>query len=366
MMTTMTPRQRVLVALNHGVPDHVPWVENALDEPLQVELMAGTEFTPGDLCRRLGMDGFGGTFPIAGRDRAGNPFKRAQGHLDSYYFPDRVNFDFFNTYITETVSDATPGRSFLSTRLLASEDSLSLFSEFQPDPNHPARYERIAEWLSRYREDFAVFARLDLGCGATIQSMGLEQLSYALFDNPGLIHNINRRFSDWSEQVIAHLNQMDFDFLWVMDDLAWNRTPFFSLEMFREFFLPYMKKVAHTIRKPWIFHSDGNILPFMDDLIELGMNAIHPIQPGAMDIGEIKKRYGRTLCLVGNIDLGYTLTRGTPTEVEAEVVERIRTAGVGGGYIVSSAMTLTDYCKTQNILAMAEAVRTHGSYEAPR
>lgn len=358
----LTPRQRVLTALGHGIPDRVPWVENAIDEPMQVQLMGGTNFTPGDLCRKLGMDGFGGTFPIKAVGPDGNPLKAARGPIDSYYYPDKVGFDFFNTYITETVTEATPGRSFLSKRLLDSEDSLRLFSEFQPDPNHPARYKRVADWIRKYREDFAVFARLDLGTGATIQSMGLEQFSYALFDNPGLVHRIHRLFSDWAMQTIGHLNRMDFDFFWVMDDIAWNGGPFFSLEVFREFLLPYMQEVAKTIRKPWVFHSDGNFLPLLPDLSRLGMNAIHPIQPGAMNIAQVKKTYGRLLCLVGNIDLGYTLTRGTPAEVEAEVRDRIKVAGPGGGYIISSAMTITDYCKGENVLAMAEAVRKYGAY----
>jgi len=362
-LSTMTARQRVLSALNHGVPDRIPWVENALDEPLQIQLMGSEDFTPGDLCRKLGMDGFGGTFPILGKDQEGNRLGGAEGLIESYYYPDRVSFDFFNSYITETVSDATPGRSFLSKRLLESEDSLALFAKFQPDPDHPERYRRVTEWIRQYREDFAVFARLDLGTGATIQSMGLEQLSYALCDNPELVHDIHRRFSEWSIRVITHLNDMDFDFFWVMDDLAWNRMPFISPEVFREFFFPYMREVAQAIRKPWVFHSDGNILPLMDDLVKLGMNAIHPIQPDAMDIREIKRLYGSELCLVGNIDLGYTLTRGQPVEVEAEVKDRIRIAGAGGGYIISSAMTLTNYCKLDNVVAMAESVRKYGSYQ---
>lgn len=361
-MSPMTPRQRVLTALRHGIPDRIPWVENAIDEPMQIQLMGGTGFTPAQLCRTLGMDGFGGTFPITGIGRDGKPLKPSQGLIDSYYHPDKVNFDFFNTYITETVSDATPGRSFLSRRLLDSEDSLKLFSDFQPDPNHPARYERVADWIRTYREDFAVFARLDLGTGATIQSMGLEQFSYALSDNPSLVHAIHQRFSSWAAQTIHHLNQMDFDFLWVMDDLAWNQTPFFSVEVFREFCLPYMTEVAKAIKKPWVFHSDGNILPFLDDLVKLGMDAIHPIQPGAMDISHVKKAYGHLLCLVGNIDLGFTLTRGTPADVDAEVKKTIGIAGAGGGYIISSAMTLTDYCRIENIMAMAEAVRKYGAY----
>lgn len=361
-MVEMDPRQRVMITLNRGLPDRVPWVENAIDEPMQIEIMEGTDFTPGDLCRKLGLDGFGGTFPIQGRDAQGNPFERYQGVIESYYYPDKVNFDFFNNFITESCLVAELNRSFLGQRLLKDEASMELFKEYQPDPHHPERYKRVAEWINRYRENFAVFARLDIGTGPTIQSMGLQQFSYTLADNPRLIHQIHGLFSEWSATVIRYLNELDFDFYWVMDDLAWNRAPFISPRTFREFLLPHMREAAKEIKKPWVFHSDGNILPLLDDLLTLGMNAIHPIQPGAMDIQEIKKVYGDKICLIGNIDLNHTLTLGLPEEVEEEVRNRIYSVAPGGGYIISSAMTLTDYCKKENILSMSTAVKKYGKY----
>jgi uroporphyrinogen decarboxylase len=357
----MKPRERVLIALNHGQPDRIPWVENGIDEPLQIRLMGGAGFTPGDLCRKLGLDGFGGTFPLDGGFGPPSPREGAEGAKASYYFPQKVTFDFFNTYLTET-GDPNIGHCFLTTRLLKSEDSLRLFDSLIPDPDHPARYERVERWIRKYREDFAVFARLDLGAGATIQSMGLEGFSYTLADNPRLIHRIHEKFSEWAIRAIGHLNESDFDFFWVMDDLAWNGGPFMSPKTFREFFMPHMVEVARTIKKPWVFHSDGNITLLLDDLVKLGMNALHPIQPDVMDIAEVKKKYGDRLCLIGNIDLHYTLTLGKTEEVTAEVEERIRAAAKNGGYIISSAMTLADYCKPENVLAMADAIRSKGIY----
>jgi uroporphyrinogen decarboxylase len=92
------------------------------------------------------------------------------------------------------------------------------------------------------------------------------------------------------------------------------------------------------------------------------MNGLHPIQPAAMDIKQIKAKYGNRVCILGNIDLDYTLTLGTPDEVDKEVRERIAVAGPGGGYIVTSANSLTDYCKTENVWAMARAIKKYGKY----
>ncbi len=94
------------------------------------------------------------------------------------------------------------------------------------------------------------------------------------------------------------------------------------MEMYEEFLYPFQKTVADAISKPWALHSDGNLFPILDGLLKLGMNAIHPIQPSAMDIGKMKAQYGSRVCLIGNIDLDYTLTLGTPEEVDAEEVKQ--------------------------------------------
>jgi uroporphyrinogen decarboxylase len=254
------------------------------------------------------------------------------------------------------------GRSYVKKGLLTSREALKLFDRFLPDPDHPARYERVARWIEEYREEFAVFARIRLGTASTLEGMGIDVFGYMLYDDPGLIHEVHARFSDWSARVVRHLNELDFDFFWVADDVAGNNGPFMSPKVFREYFLPHMKTVASEIKKPWIYHSDGDLFPILPDLLTLGMNAIHPIQPSAMDITRVKREFGNRVAIAGNIDLDYTLTRGTTEEVDAEVKERIRAIGPGGGYMITSANSLADYCKTENVLAMAEAIRKYGKY----
>jgi uroporphyrinogen decarboxylase len=92
------------------------------------------------------------------------------------------------------------------------------------------------------------------------------------------------------------------------------------------------------------------------------MSGIHPIQPAAMEIKQMKAQYGHRICIIGNIDLNYTLTLGTPEEVDKEVKQRIAVAGPGGGYIVTSANSLTNYCKTENVWAMGHAIKKYGKY----
>jgi uroporphyrinogen decarboxylase len=102
----------------------------------------------------------------------------------------------------------------------------------------------------------------------------------------------------------------------------------------------------------------------LDDLIALGLNALHPIEPKAMDIHELKTKYGHKLALFGNIDLGYTLTEGlgSPKAVRAEVREKIRTLAPGGGYGVASGAGATRYVALENFNAMREATFEYGVY----
>jgi len=100
----------------------------------------------------------------------------------------------------------------------------------------------------------------------------------------------------------------------------------------------------------------------LPDVVECGFAAIQPVEPKAMDIVEVKRRYGKHLCLIGNIDLGGSLVRGTPEQVEAEVRQRIRELAPGGGYMVGSSNSITNYVPLDNFRAMIEATFKWGRY----
>ena len=358
----MTPKERVMTALRRGQPDQVPWLENEIEELLQIQIMGGrTDYTPGELCRALGMDGFGYHFPTGTAGSASQALQTSKSIKEAFYFPKKITFDFVPPWIADMGVEPS-GRTFVKKGLLVDRDSLKLFDEFLPDPHHPARYEQIAKWIEQYREDYAVFARIRLGTASLIESMGLDVFSLMLYDDPDLVKEMHLRFSEWTIKVLEHLNKLELDFYWANDDHADTKMPWVNMEMYEEFFFPYQKMVADSIKKPWAFHSDGNLFPILDGLLKLGMNAIHPIQPAAMDIGKMKAQYGSKVCLIGNIDLDYTLTLGTPEEVDKEVKERIAVAGKGGGYIISSANSLPAYCKIENVWAMANAVKKYGKY----
>ena len=112
-----------------------------------------------------------------------------------------------------------------------------------------------------------------------------------------------------------------------------------------------------------IKHTDGYIWPIMDMIIDAGIDAINPIQPDAgMDIELVKRKYGHRVCIVGNINCGYTLSDAPLEQVVLEVKEAIRKAGPGGGYIMMSSNSLHSSVNPENYRTMVEATRTYGRY----
>lgn len=101
----------------------------------------------------------------------------------------------------------------------------------------------------------------------------------------------------------------------------------------------------------------------MDLLLETEIDGLHPIDPMAgMDLGEVKKKYGDRLCLMGNINCGATLSWKSEEEVRKEVREAIKKAGYGGGYICLSSNSIHSGVKPQNYIAMVNAIREFGRY----
>jgi len=149
------------------------------------------------------------------------------------------------------------------------------------------------------------------------------------------------------------------------DDIAHNTGLLVNPKFLRKYLFPWYKKMGDICRDRglgFIYHSDGDCSEILQDLIDCGFHGYHPIQPNCMDIVEVKKKWGKSLCLLGNINLDSTLTLGTPEDVRAEVYERIRTIGPGGGYMVSSSNSIPDYVPLENMKALFDATFEFGAY----
>jgi len=338
----MTSRERVLTALKLKQPDRVPWVESSVHNNLVEKLLKRTDFEKAPVTQLFSMPG--ARIPPAVLDVL------ALDNLNFSVAPPRF-----------VKSRNVEGMDIIIDGLIKTEADLAKI--VLPDPESDEFYKPAREFVARFKgSNKALCITTRMGVSNTYLSMGIEHFSLQLYENRDFVLKMMDIFIDWACKAVKKINELGFDFMILPEDLAWKQGPMFSPKMFRELFLPRMKKVAENIKLPWIYHSDGNLMPILDDLLTLGMNGLANIEPNAMDINELKKKYGRRVCLVGNIDLHYTLTQGTPEETEAEVKKRIQEVGKGGGYILASSNSLAGYCKPENVLAMHRALLKYGSY----
>jgi len=197
----------------------------------------------------------------------------------------------------------------------------------------------------------------------TWEMMGFETFSLSLFENPDLVERLNNTLGELVVSMFEHFASCDrVDVLWYSDDIAYVTGPLISPSQLRKYLFPWLKRIgniARAAKKPLIYHTDGLLYDLFEDIIECGVDAVHPIEPKAMDIGEVKRRYGDRLCLLGNIDVDL-LARGTAEEIRDLVRRNIETVGYNGGYCAGSGNSIPEYVKFENYVAMLNAAREFG------
>jgi uroporphyrinogen decarboxylase len=218
--------------------------------------------------------------------------------------------------------------------------------------------ERLEPW-----SDFAVMAT-----GVSILQhpsflRGIDSLMLDMAAEPEMAHYLMDRFTDfYLEYFDRMLTAADgrIDILRQADDLGTQQSLFFSPEMFRTFIKPRIARfveLAHSHDVAFMFHSCGAIRPLIEDLIEIGVDILDPLQAAAagMEPEVLKASFGDRICLHGGIDTQYLLPQGDPDEVRAEVRRVAEILGDGGGYILAPCHVLQLDVPTANVLAMAEA-----------
>jgi uroporphyrinogen decarboxylase len=329
----MTPRERVLTALQRKEPDRVPWVESYVHSSL-VNTLLGRRVEP-------------------------IPGARFAVEIHEKLCLDNITYDFRPPIYAEI--DKRGDLEMIRAGKLRSWEDLDVLKKWLPDPEDDRLYANARELL-KHKGDYAAVAGVRLGISNVYNSMGYENFVYALYEDPDLVKAGFEIFGDWCTKVINRANDMDFDLMWISEDIAFQSGPMVTVKQYEEHILPYAEKVAKQIALPKVYHSDGDYLPLLDYILRFGPDGIANLEPPAMDIFSLKETHGDKVCLVGNIDLHHTLTRGTVEETVAEVREKLQKVGKGGGYIIASSNGLTSYCIPENVLAMNDTVLQYGRY----
>jgi hypothetical protein len=164
------------------------------------------------------------------------------------------------------------------------------------------------------------------------------------------------------------LVEMGVDMIWVGDDIGAQNSMLISPKHWRRFLKPRMANFIAELKaiNPQVkvaYHSDGNIFPIIPELIEIGLDVLNPVQPACMDPARLKQEFGDRLCFWGSIDEQHTLPFGTPEDVMAEVTNRLRTIGRGGGLILGPTHHVQLDTPMENFWAMIHSI-TNTPYRA--
>ena len=336
----MTSRERVLAALCCQQPDRVPYCEMGIDRALAHQLLGWVKVES----------------QAANLDANTYSIDEAKA-LASVLQMDNITYVLRPPLYVEKIP-GQDGRLFYGEGLIKTEKDLDMIQ--LPDPRDLALYEG-AKSFAQSKGPYAAFVVSRVGFFPAWISMGIENFCISLYENRPFVEAVLDLYFDWAGAVAERVCQMGFDVFVSTDDFAFKTGPFVSPTIFREVIFPRYQRIREKITLPWIVHSDGNVVSYVEDFLSLKIAGLHPNEKGAVDILEMKRNYGDRVCLMGNVDLNI-LGMGTPEEVEEEVRGLIRDIGPGGGYIVTSGNSLAGYLLPQNVLTMARAVQKYGRY----
>ncbi len=354
----MKPRERVIMALNHQIPDRCP---------MQVS------FTP-EFANRLKKEIHLKDSGVHNPHGGGNSYELEQiigedllltsvGWANCYYqdaasYVDEWGIGWRSTEYTTPYGKGT--YTEIVGHPLAEDGAVARYNA--PDPERPELYKE-AQWLiDHFKDEYFIVGVTVTTIFETAWALrGLERLLSDLVINPELAEQILDIPYQYHLTAAKKLTQMGVDMIWIGDDVGAQNNMMISPRMWRRFLKPRMANFIAELKaiNPNVkvaYHSDGNIYAIIPDLIEIGLDVLNPIQPASIDPAKIKEEFGDKLCFWGSIDEQHTLPFGSASDVQNEVLTRLRTLGKDGGLILGPTHHVQLDTPMENFWAMINTI----------
>ncbi len=358
----MKHRDRVLTALNHETPDRCP---------MQIS------FTP-EFAERLKADlqlkgrglhnphGGGNTYELE-RALDEDMLLTSVGWVNGYYAPGYQDVDSYTDEWGVTWKCAEYTTRFgkgkytePSGHPLADDAAIEKYRA--PDPHRPELYAEAARVIREFKDEYWIVGVTPTTIFESAWALrGYEQLMMDLALNPDLADRILDLAYHYHLAVTRKLVELGVDMIWLGDDVGAQHAMLMSPAMWRKYLKPRMANLMASLKRinPRVkiaYHSDGMIYPIIPELIEIGLDVLNPIQPAAIDPIKLKNDFGDRLCFWGSVDLQHTLPYGTPSEVEAEIIVRLKTIGNHGGLIIGPTHNIQLDTPLENFWAMVNTI----------
>jgi len=235
-----------------------------------------------------------------------------------------------------------------------------------PDPDDPFRYSAIQAAVERFGGERAIFLQIRDVWSPPRDYLGYVQLFMNLIDHPDLVEGIAQKCVAHYIRIVERAAEIGVNVVMSGDDIADNKGPMLSPKMWERIFVPHFQELVDAIHAAGLYywkHSDGNMYPLLDSIVDAGADGIDPIDPlGGMELSVVKARYGQCVAIKGNVDQVELLTNGPPEDVVEAVKICIRDAGVGGGYVCSSSNCIHSGIDPGLYRVMVEAIHHYGCY----
>jgi uroporphyrinogen decarboxylase len=197
---------------------------------------------------------------------------------------------------------------------------------------------------------------------------GMEQSFLDLAENPEFVHYCLEKIFEYEYQRVLRTMEAlpgEVTYFMIGEDFGSQNDLMYSRQHIREYFLPHMQKLMKLVHEGGAFaftHSDGAVRKIIPDLIDIGMDALNPVQwrCKGMDREALKRDFGDKIIFHGAMDNQRTMPFGSPDEVRQQVLENFHILGAGGGYILAPCHNLQAITPVENILTMYETGYAEG------
>jgi len=194
---------------------------------------------------------------------------------------------------------------------------------------------------------------------------GMENIMLDMAANPGMAHALFNKISEFNLGRVRRYLQANpglFDIVGIGDDVAGQDGLFFSLDMWREYIKPHVKKMVNLCNEHKVipyFHGCGGLSDLFPDFIDMGVKIVGRMQTLAKgnDLERLKKDFGDRLCLWGGIDAQHIVIEGTVEDVKEHVKKVISIGSKGSGFIASPTHAFTADTPVENIIAVYDTLK---------
>jgi len=233
-----------------------------------------------------------------------------------------------------------------------------------PDPHSPSRFTYLESLISEYGDE--IFIGADVSGVLFEPASHLRNMEDLMLDMAMESEEVDillDKLTEFSITLSLECVRRGVDWIWMGDDLGSQQGMLMSVDMWRRYFKPRMKRIIDEIRSvapgiPIAYHSCGSMAPVIEDLVEIGITVLNPVQESAagMDQAAVKAAYGDKLSLMCGLDIQQFLNRVTPEEVYKETKKKVEILGAGGGYIFATSHHIQSDTPEENFNAMLEAL----------